>query len=189
MAGAVAAALLAWGQGAHAADAKQERREAAEATKAEARQEGREARDSMNRAADRTRAEAQQGADRTGAQAGRMSDDKKHPLFEGKNNFDIDGKVAKVSANSITIQRNELPEATLHVSKNTKVEVDGKQVSTQQLQRGQDVKASFNLHGDKAEAVEIKADKLAKDDRKEMGEQRRETQEQLQERQQKAQQR
>ena len=174
MAGAVAAALLSWSQGAHAADAKQERREAAEATKAEARQEGREARDSMNRAADRTRAEAQQGADRTrsDAQAGRTSDDKKHPLFEGKKNFDVDGKVAEVSANSITIQRNELPSAKLHVSPNTKIEVDGKRTSVDQLKRGQDVKASFNLHGDKAEAVEIKADKLEKGDRKEMGERR-----------------
>jgi hypothetical protein len=85
--------------------------------------------------------------------------EKKHPLFEGKNNFDVDGKIQSVSANSITIHRDDLPPATLMVSKNTKIELDGDQVSAKMLKQGQDVKASFNLNKDKAEAVEIKAEK------------------------------
>ena len=44
------------------------------------------------------------------------------------------------------------------------------------------MKASFNLWGGTAEAVEIKADKLGKNDRKEMSEQRRENQKDANER-------
>ena len=116
------------------------------------------------------------------AAAGRKGDEPKHPLFDGKKNFDLDGKVQDASKDRITIQRKELPPATLHVSPGTKVEVDGKRASTEQLQQGQDVKASFNLHGETAEAVEIKADKPDAKDRKEMTEQRRENQKDASER-------
>ena len=178
LAGALAGVALSWAQGVPAADAAKERREAADATKAEAKQKGHEAMGSAQ-STDPMHGTAKQGGT-TGAQA-----EKKHPLFEGKKNFDVDGKVAEVSPNAITIQRDELPSAKLHVSKDTKVEVDGKKSSVQELKRGQDVKASFNLQGDKAEAVEIKADKLGKDDRKEMTEQKRENQKEQQKQQQK----
>jgi hypothetical protein len=188
MAGALAAVALSWASAAQAADdAAKERREAADATKEQVKREGREAKteareqsqhakESAGQAADRTRAEGSQ------ARAGGAGAEKKHPLFEGKNNFDVSGKVAEVSASSITIQRNDLPSAKLHVSTNTKVEVDGQKASVQQLKRGQDVKASFNLQGDKAEAVEIKADKLAKGDQKELREQGQETRKEMNER-------
>ncbi len=78
-------------------------------------------------------------------------------LFDGKKNFDVDGKVAKVSKDSITINRDDLPPATLAIARGAKVQVDGNDVSVQQLKPGQDVKASFNLDKDKAEAIEIKA--------------------------------
>ncbi|HET8542243.1 MAG TPA: hypothetical protein VFL83_20380 [Anaeromyxobacter sp.] len=109
-----------------------------------------------NRADDR----GSMGAGETGAPQARYGQqEKKHPLFEGKNNFDIEGKIQKASSTSITIQREELPAAELKVSKNTKIELDGEQASAQQLKPGQEVKASFNLNKDKAEAVEIKAEK------------------------------
>lgn len=181
MAGVMAAALLA--QGAWADDAAKERREAADATgaevkqeareasaetkqeareakrevkqegreaQAEMKQEGREARESMGSAAERTEQRAQ---------AGMRSQEKKHPIFDGKDNFEVEGKVQKASKNSITVTREELPAATLSVSQHTKIELDGNEVSASQLKPGQDVKASFNLRGDKAEAVEIKAEK------------------------------
>jgi hypothetical protein len=184
VAGALAAAALSWAGGASAADAAKERQEAADATKQEARGEAKEAQQSMERAADRTAAGAQDAARDAQARA----EDKKHPLFEGQDNFDVDGKVQEASKDKITIQREGLPAATLHVSKDTKIELGGQKASTQQLQRGQDVKASFNLRGDRAEAVEIKADKPAKDDRKEMTEQQRETQKEMGERSREAQQ-
>jgi hypothetical protein len=180
VAGTLAAIALAWAQGAGAADAEKERKEAADATKAEVRQEGKEAQQSMERGADRAQAEAQ-------ARTGDPKADKKHPLFEGKNNFDVKGKVQHASNDKITIQRDDLPEVTLHVSPNTKVEVDGKHSSAQQLKQGQDVRASFNLRGDKPEAVEIKADQLKADDRKEMAEQKRDAQKEMGETQREAQ--
>jgi hypothetical protein len=83
--------------------------------------------------------------------------EKKHPLFDGKHNFDVDGKVQKVSNDSITISREDLPPATLSVSHGTRVQLDGNDVSIERLQPGEDVKASFNLNKEKPEAVEIKA--------------------------------
>ena len=83
--------------------------------------------------------------------------EKKHPLFDGKHNYDLDGKVQKVSKDSITISRDDLPAATLSVSHGTRVQLDGDDVSIERLRPGEDVKASFNLDKEKPEAVEIKA--------------------------------
>ncbi len=83
--------------------------------------------------------------------------EKKHPLFDGKHNYDVDGKVQKVSKDSITISRDDLPAATLSVSQGTRVQLDGDDVSIERLRPGEDVKASFNLDKEKPEAVEIKA--------------------------------
>jgi hypothetical protein len=180
MAGVLAAAAL-FAQGARADDAAKERREAADATKAEMKQdarevksdvkekagearaemkeEGREARTAADRKMDETRAEMRERDAKT-AQAGQQ--EKKHPLFEGKDNFNVEGKIQKVSKDSITLSREELPAATLKISKDTKVELDGEHATATQLKQGQDVKASFNLKGDRPEAVEIKAEKLNK---------------------------
>jgi Cu/Ag efflux protein CusF len=178
MVGVLAAALFA--TTARAEDAAKERREAADATSDQMRQEGREAKANAQEAG----RDAKAGAQRTGNEAQRemaeqqretnkdmaerqhdaqqasAKGDKKHPLFEGKNNFDVDGKIQKVSPKSITVAREGLPAATLNISKDTKIELDGEQASMKQLKQGQDVKASFNLKGDKPEAVEVKAEKM-----------------------------
>jgi hypothetical protein len=72
--------------------------------------------------------------------------------------FDIEGKVSKVSKSSLTLSREGAASATLHVDKTTKIEVDGSEARLTQLKPGQDVKASFNLKGDKPTAIEIKAE-------------------------------
>jgi hypothetical protein len=74
-----------------------------------------------------------------------------------KSDFDIKGKISKVSKESITLNRDDATMAMLHVDKNTKVELDGNVARVSQLKPGQDVKASFNLKGDKPMAIEIKA--------------------------------
>jgi hypothetical protein len=170
MAGALAAAALAWTGSGAAADTAAERTIRGEAERTRGDVAAPDA---------RTERDARTQRDAT---AGRAGEQPKHPLFEGKNNFDLKGKVAEVSENAVTIERKDLPAAKLHVSPNTKLEVDGKKATLHELQQGQDVKASFNLQGDKVEAVEIKADKLKKDDRKEMSEQRRDTQKEMNER-------
>ncbi len=76
-----------------------------------------------------------------------------------KNDFDIKGKVSRVSKDSITLHRDDSTTATLHVDRNTKVELDGNVARLNALRPGQDVKASFNLKGDKPMAIEIKASK------------------------------
>ncbi len=170
MAGVMAAVAL-FAQTARAADdAKQERREAYDATRTEMKQEGSEAKGEVQQQANegkrelqKTEREAQHdmAERRNDARTAAAKGDKKHPLFEGKNNFDVEGRIQKVSASSITVARDDMPAATLNVSKDTKIELDGEQVSMKQLRQGQEVKASFNLKGEKPEAVEIKAEKLS----------------------------
>ncbi|GAO02876.1 hypothetical protein [Anaeromyxobacter sp. PSR-1] len=75
-----------------------------------------------------------------------------------KKDFDIKGKISKVSGTSITLDRDDATTATLHCDRNTKVELDGSTARLSQLKPGQDVKASFNLKGDKPMAIEVKAD-------------------------------
>ena len=156
------AALAVFAQGARADDAAKERREAADATKDQMKQGAHDTRDAASAQADKagakmneTRSDAKHDANARMAQA----NDKKHSLFDGKDNFNVDGKIQKVSKDSVTIARDALPPATLKISKETKVELDGDAVSAGQLKQGQDVKASFNLRADKPEAVEIKAKK------------------------------
>jgi len=84
-------------------------------------------------------------------------------VFDGKHNFDVDGKIKKVSKSSITIARTDgLPPATLGVAKGAKVQLDGNDVSMSALKPGEDVKASFNLDGSQPAAVEIKAKRADK---------------------------
>jgi hypothetical protein len=169
-AGALAAAAL-FAQGARADDAKDKAKDAGNQAVDQSRKTGQRAREAGDRAlnghgsagsSDQKAEEARSpmngdAHNRTAQNTRDAKADKKHPLFDGKKNFDVDGKIQKVSANSITIQRDDLPPATLSVSHGTKIELDGNQVSAQQLKQGEDVKASFNLNKDKAEAVEIKA--------------------------------
>jgi vacuolar-type H+-ATPase subunit H len=109
-------------------------------------------------AAEKTRDAAAEGTASGSAAAGQMAHPGKHPVFT-KDNFDLKGTVQSASADSITVQRKDLPAAKLSLDQNTKIEVEGQSVSAAQLQPGQEVKASFNLQDDKPMAVEIKAKK------------------------------
>ena len=165
------AALAVFAQGARAEDAAKERREAADATKDQIKEGAHDAKSDVKQGAHDTRDAAGAQADRAGDKLNEtrakhetnaqtaQANEKKHSLFDGKDNFNVDGKIQKVSKDSVTIARDALPPATLKISKETKVELDGDAVSAGQLKQGQDVKASFNLRADKPEAVEIKAKK------------------------------
>lgn len=184
-----ALAALAWAQGARADDAqqktqeaqrearedvqkakqeasetKQEARQDAQKAQAEASQESREAEKEVretqrdaSKQVQETRKDAYQ--DRQAA-AGTSGEKKKH-AFEGGENFDVDGKVQKVSSRSITIAREELPAVTLQIQRFTEIQLDGEKTSHVGLKPGQEVKASFNLQGDKPIALEIDAKKMS----------------------------
>jgi hypothetical protein len=166
MALALAAATL-FSQGVRAEDAGDKTKKAGREAAGETRKEAQRVREAGDRAVhgSGSAASSQKAEEAKSPMTGDMHnrtaqntrDEKKHPLFDGKHNFDVDGKVQSASKDSITISREDLPPATLHVATGTKVELDGKAVSAEQLKPGEDVKASFNLNKDKAEAVEIKA--------------------------------
>ncbi len=163
MAGALAAAALLARDVQAADEAAKERREAYDATKADVQKEAREAKEEVKQESREAKEEVKQESREAKGemhQRTARNDEKKHPIFEGKDNFEVKGKIQKVSMNSITVAREELPAATLNVSKGTKIELDGEQASMKQLKAGQEVKASFNLQGAKPEAVEIKAEKM-----------------------------
>lgn len=166
--GAVAAAALAWAHGAQAEQQKKSDTSAQPGSQSAGTAAGRE---SAAGGPDRTSRELRNDA-RADA-----NPESRHGEFEGKKNFDVDGKVRQAAAGELTIERKDgLPPATLKVGSGTKIEVDGKRASAAQLQPGQDVKASFNLRGSTAEAVEVKAKKADPKDRQELGEQQRENQ-------------
>jgi colicin import membrane protein len=161
-AGVIAAAALSWAHVARAEDAAQKRQDAAKATQEEMKQDARDARQKTQQEAQQAREGMSDTANRAGTkmQHARAAGAQQTSLFEGKSNFDVEGKLSKVSQNSITIQRQDLPAATLKVSKQTKIEVDGQKASVGQLRQGANVKASFNLQEDKPVAVEIKSEKV-----------------------------
>jgi len=118
MVGVLAAALFA--QTARAEDAAKERREAAAATGDQMKQEGREMKAGAQQAGDDAQREMREQQAKTKEEMSETQHDarqastqgeKKHPLFEGKDNFDVEGKIQKVSAKSITVAREGLPAA------------------------------------------------------------------------------
>ena len=148
--GAIAVALT-WANLAHAEGATQQAREAGQEAREKAGQAGQAAGQATEQTGQRMKQEGQEAA--TAA----TGTEKRHPVFEGRTNFDMEGKISKVSKSSITLKREGLPSATLMVSKDTKVQLEGEQTSIGQLKQGQEVKASFNLQGNKPMAVEINA--------------------------------
>jgi hypothetical protein len=150
-AGVVAAAALSWAHVARAEDAAQKRKEAASATQREMKQDAQRAKQETQHEVQHSRDAMTRGESSKGME--------RKSRFEGKDNFDMKGKLSKVSHDSITIAREDLPAATLKISHDTKIEVGGDKATAAQLRQGEDVKATFNLEGDKPVAVEIKADK------------------------------
>ncbi len=79
-----------------------------------------------------------------------------------KDDFNVKGKVGRVSARSVTIERDKSTPATLMIDQATKIEVDGKAARATDLKPGADVKASFNLRGERPIAVDLKASSKSK---------------------------
>jgi uncharacterized protein with LGFP repeats len=173
-----ALAALAWAQGVRAEDPEKAKAEAQEKVQKAEAKAGEETREAKAEAQEKTaeankemqeeKAEAAKKVEeagtatgeRTTGATGMMGDEKKHPMFEGKNNYEVKGKIQSVTASSITVRRDEMPPAKLRVDGNTKIELDGERASATQLKEGQEVKASFNLSDDKPMAVEIDAEKM-----------------------------
>jgi hypothetical protein len=175
-----ALAALAWAQGVRAEDPEKAKAEAQEKVQKAEAKAGEETREAKAEAQEKTaeankemqeeKAEAAKKVEEAGTATGErkdttgatgmMGDEKKHPMFEGKNNYEVKGKIQSVTASSITVRRDEMPPAKLRVDRNTKIELDGERASASQLKEGQEVKASFNLSDDKPMAVEIDAEKM-----------------------------
>jgi hypothetical protein len=159
------AALLgafAWSSAGAQSTTREGRDDPAQQTKERASEAKQRAGEATERAGERMQGERSEQtgtAGQSGMSSTMTGNEKRHPLFEGKSNFDLEGKVQKATATSITVTREDLPPATLTIDRNTKVELDGQQTSARMLRPGQDVKASFNLQGSKAMAVEVKAEK------------------------------
>ncbi|ADO68655.1 hypothetical protein [Stigmatella aurantiaca] len=71
--------------------------------------------------------------------------------------FDLQGIISKRSDDEVTIARQGLPSAELDVRNETAVWLDGKQVKADSLPEGAQVRAKFQLDGDNAVAVELRA--------------------------------
>jgi hypothetical protein len=142
----------------------QETKEAGQAAAGDTKQGAQNATDWSKQQGDKAATSAQEAGRDAQAQTNQAQGSAQQATNEAhdrmkKDSFDIDGKISRASASQLTIQRDNAPAATLHVDKATKIEVDGQHASAKELKPGQDVKASFNLKGDKPTAVDIKAEK------------------------------
>lgn len=79
--------------------------------------------------------------------------------FKDEDNYKIEGKIASVNQEQLTITREDLPEVELVVPQGAEVKLDGDDVDFQQLQPGQDIKATFNVADNTPLAVELEADR------------------------------
>lgn len=81
-------------------------------------------------------------------------------LFQGKvKTWDLEGTVTSVdpTRHEITIQRENLPDAHLALVDDTKITLDGKQATMQELQEGAEVRAKFQLAEGTPVAVSLDA--------------------------------
>lgn len=173
MVGALAA--LAWTLGARADDAAKARQDASDDVRKAEQDAAKEKREARSEAAEKER-KADEKVSEAKRDASADAQDAKHRgehrgaapartarnAFQGKQNFDVDGRIARIGRESVTIERKDLPAVTLRIQNFTDIQLDGAHASHGQLHPGQDVKASFNLEGDRPVAVEIKADSKKK---------------------------
>ncbi len=80
-------------------------------------------------------------------------------VFKDKSNFKLEGTIASVDTSSgeMTLQRKDMPPAELKIAPDTKIQVNGKTASIQDLQPGSEVRAEFNLAERQPIAVSVDA--------------------------------
>lgn len=80
-------------------------------------------------------------------------------VFKDKSNFKVEGTIASVDATNgnMTLQRKDMPPAELKLAPDTKIQVNGKSASIQDLQPGAEVRAEFNLAENQPIAVSVDA--------------------------------
>lgn len=79
--------------------------------------------------------------------------------FRDQENFELKGKVSSVEGRNLILSRTEeqLPSVELLVPEGAQIRVDGQPAQLEQLQPGQDVRATFNLSEDQPLAIELEA--------------------------------
>lgn len=77
--------------------------------------------------------------------------------FKKAHSLNIKGTIKEADNDSVNLARKDLPDAELDVKPQTVVKLDGKQVRADQLPEGAEVNARFQLSGDNAVAVELRA--------------------------------
>jgi hypothetical protein len=113
----------------------------------------------------------QRGQQQAGQQQHGAKQKRSAAMYEGKDNFEIEGTVQQVQRNRITIQRQELPPVQLQLAEGAKVMVDGQEAQLQQIRPGQEVRATFNIADDQALAIEIEAQGGQQQQRQQPGQQ------------------
>ncbi|MCY1000287.1 hypothetical protein OWM54_24405 [Myxococcus sp. MISCRS1] len=78
-------------------------------------------------------------------------------LFKKEHSLSLKGTLKKADDDSVNLTRKDLPDAELDVKAQTVVMLDGKKVRADQIPEGSEVRARFQLDGDNAVAVELRA--------------------------------
>lgn len=92
-------------------------------------------------------------------QTGQVDPQQEQQIFRSRETWELKGTVASVDStgNKIHVDRQNLPPAELSVSTQTKVKLNGKQATLNDLQPGTEIRAKFNLAEDNAVATELEA--------------------------------
>lgn len=112
------------------------------------------------------RDQSQQHQTRSSAQTQQQSAEHQQALqqFRNEDNYEIEGTISSVDQQNLTITREQLPGVQLVVPEGAEVKLDGNEVDFQQLQPGQEIRATFNVAENTPLAVELDA-KLSKEEK------------------------
>ncbi len=98
---------------------------------------------------------AKENARELGSQAGVATTDDK--TYSAKDAFELKGTVQRATRNRLTVERENLPQASLDIRRETEVTIDGQKAQAKDLKEGMDIKAQFQLEGRETVAVKVEA--------------------------------
>lgn len=98
---------------------------------------------------------AKQQAQDVGKKLGMATEDQ--GTFRSAQAFNLKGTLKDSGREEVTVERKNLPPATLDIRDKTAVYINGKKAKPSDLQKGMDVKAKFQLEGNEVVAVRLDA--------------------------------
>lgn len=165
-AGAAAVLALSWAGSALAEDLGTKTNNAAKDVERGAKDVGKDVSDGAEKAWDKTKEGAKDTSSAISTKADEVGQDlgmatESQGTFRDADAYDLRGTLKKPVLGSVSIERRNLPKATLDVRSKTKVTLDGRPVKISDIPEGAPVRARFQLEGTDTVAISIEATSVA----------------------------